>query len=156
MKLLQKKSKRGITLVESVIAVVLLGFAATGILAMLIASGTKIFQIGGKSADYAEATKRLDMVISTISNTSPQKGSSLDFYEDDGSLDKVALNTALGFTEGPTTYKLEETPADYKDTSPGYAIRGWYITITYKSASVTGFASNSRGAFDNTGTMGGS
>ena len=152
MKLLQKKSKKGITLVESVIAVALLGFAATGILTMLVASGTKIFQIDNESSSYAEATKRLDMVISAISNTAPQQGSSSDYYEDDGTLDPAALNAALGFTEeNELIYKFVAAPAEFPDDSPSYSIRGWYINITYKSATVTGFASNSRGVFDNTG-----
>ena len=41
-KLLPKKSKRGVTLVECVIAVVLLGLLAVGVLNLLTAGGTKI------------------------------------------------------------------------------------------------------------------
>lgn len=151
MKLLQKKSKKGITLVESVFAVALLGFAVTGVLTMLLSSGTKIFQIGGESSDYAEATKRMDRIVAAISNYSP------DFFDTTtGDLIKTKLDDELGYGnehgEVDTVYNLDSEISYFAGAEEVPAnIRGWYLTIKYQTATVTAFASNSKGAFDNTG-----
>lgn len=68
--LLPKKSKRGVTLVECVIAVVLLGLLAVGVLNLLTAGGTKIARLSKEAADQAAATQKLDLAISAISNGS--------------------------------------------------------------------------------------
>ena len=154
MKLMQKKNKKGITLVESVIAVVLLGFAATGILTMLIAGGTKIFQIGDDSSAYAEATQRLDRAISAISNSRElADDDNIPLSEKEYGLALSSLNSLLDYdaSEGNADeYSLTATPALY-DESEGVKdsnIRGWYLTLTYQGVTVKGFASNSKGDFD--------
>lgn len=158
-KLFQKKSKKGITLVESVIAVVLLGFAATGILTMLTVSGTKIFQLGNSSAAYADATQVLDMAISAISNApssdsafinqatgelndSSLKSTLQELLKDNGNedlrFDKLTITSTKDLYEAPQN----------GETQSSRHIRGWYLTVTYKRVTVTGFASNTEGAFD--------
>lgn len=158
-KFLQKKSKKGITLVESVIAVVLLGFAATGILTMLTVSGTKIFQLGSNSAAYADATQVLDMAISAISNAPSDSSDFIDptngnLKDDDlKSMLKELLkdngNEDLRFNKLTitSTKNLYAEPQNGESQGPRH-IRGWYLTVTYKGATVTGFASNTEGAFD--------
>lgn len=158
-KFLQKKSKQGITLVESVIAVVLLGFAATGILTMLTVSGTKIFQLGSNSAAYADATQVLDMAISTISNSPSSGNGSEIFVEATGDLKDNYLkdmlkdilknngNEDLRF-EKLTITSRKDLYEDAGATQSSLDIRGWYLTVTYRGATVTGFASYTEGAFD--------
>ena len=55
MKFLPKKSKKGITLVESVFAVVILAMLTIGILSLLTAGGAKIAKISQESNVYSQA-----------------------------------------------------------------------------------------------------
>lgn len=147
MKALMKNSKQGITLVESVIAVVLLGFAATGILSMLVASGTKIFQISGESSDYAEATLRMDQVVAAVSNGFESNRDVADDLYSDAALEGLSiptLNDFLGYTDGENGYSLTARAEKYGDN----IIKGWYLTLKYGTATVTGYASNTKGVFD--------
>lgn len=148
MKLFQKKNKKGITLVESVIAVTLLGFAATGILTMLLASGTKIFQIGGESSAYAEATRRMDQVIAAVSNGFVTNTTAANAIYDDtlpNGLSTEELNDFLGFDTTTDGYSLTAVKKEY---AAGAGIQGWYLTLTYRDVTLTGYASNSKGVFD--------
>lgn len=155
IKLFEKKSKRGITLVESAIAVVLLGFVATGVLTMLTASGTKIFQLSDKSAAYAEATQQMDLVISVLSNSKPDSNHPY-ILQGTGNVDTVELKSALGL-DGST--RLVVSPSVYPE-GEGKAltstlIRGWYLTLEYQNVTVKAFASNSKGEFDGIPAKGG-
>lgn len=135
-KFLPKNSKRGITLVESVVAVVVLGILVTGILTLLTTGGIKIQEISGESATYAKACQKMDLVISAISNGS-------DTYIHDDNLDVDDLKNCLGFGTDvditATTVKYDEAPDK---------VRGWYLKLEYQEVTVQGFASNSKGVFD--------
>ena len=65
-----KKSKKGVTLVESVFAVVILGLISIGIISMLSTGSTKIFELSNESNAHAQAVQKLDLAISAISNGS--------------------------------------------------------------------------------------
>lgn len=143
-KLLPRRSKQGVTLVESVIAVVVLGMFATGVLSLLTTGGAKIMEISGESANYAEATQELDLVISAISN------SSTDYIETDVnglvSLNIGKLETALDL-DGEVSIvemSLYDSSADATETN----VRGWYLKLEYGDETVTGFAGNNEGVFD--------
>ena len=115
----------------------------------------KIQKISHEAAAYTEATQKLDMVISAVSN-----GSSEYIIVDEAAatvyLEAGKLKTALGFdsavkitdrgnNEGqliPTLYNTSE-PVTVSN------VRGWYIKLTYNGATVSGFASNSGGVVDN-------
>ena len=171
--LLPKNSKRGVTLVECVIAVVLLGLLAVGVLNLLTAGGTKIARLSKEAADQAAATQKLDLAISAISNGSDDyiikktENEITTCY-----LDTAALEFILGFDDQSnanddsivellakcslySTETLQNTVDE--DGNFNYFllsdIRGWYLTLTYtgqsgKPVTVTGFASNSEGVFD--------
>ena len=134
------KSKKGVTLVESVFAVVILGILAIGIISLLTAGGQKIFQISNESKAHSQAVQKLDMVISAISN-----GSESYITKDP----TVSLNVdTLKSTLGLGDVSITATPALYSGTTD-YSkdnFRGWYLT--YNGATVNGFASNSEGDFD--------
>lgn len=138
-KFLPKNSKRGITLVESVVAVVVLGILVTGILTLLTTGGIKIQEISGESATYAKACQKMDLVISAISNGS-------DSYIHDNALDVNALisGLSLGDVTIAQTADLYDASASATDDN----IRGWYLKLTYQDVTVQGFASNSKGVFD--------
>lgn len=149
MNLFPKKSKKGITLVESVFAVVILGIFATGILTLLTSGGVKIQQISDEASAYTEATQKLDMVISAISN-----GSS-DYI--DKNVDEATGETIVSLKANETLAEMLGVTAfssrlDVYDDDVGLIpsnIRGWYLELTYEGAAVKGFASNSEGVFDN-------
>lgn len=144
MKFFQKKNKKGVTLVESMIAVALLSFAATGILTMLVVSGTKIFKLGGESAAYAEVTQQMDLVIAAISNS---PSAATDYIDPTtGDLKPGVLKSTLGLDDTDISAEISL----YDTTAPQVPskVRGWYLTLKYKGATVTGFASNTEGAFD--------
>lgn len=175
-KVFMRKSKKGITLVESIIAVVVLGLFATGILSLLSSSGSKIFRIRNESTAYAQATQQLDLVISAISNGSDSFLEKQYETPAEGAGGNAA-GDAAGETEEESTpavatkcrLKLSDLPLEegasisakvalydrttledcngvtYHDIAN---VRGWYITLTYKGASVSGFASNTEGVFD--------
>lgn len=149
MKALMKNSKMGVTLVESVLAVVLLGFAVTGILTMLLASGTKIFQISGESSDYAEATLRMDQVIAAVSNGFESNQTVAEQLYSSAAPQGLAvetLNDFLGYDDDVDSgiYSLTARAEVYGDG----LIKGWYLTLKYDTATVTGYASNTKGVFD--------
>lgn len=149
-KLLPRRSKQGVTLVESVIAVVVLGMFATGVLSLLTTGGAKILEISGESANYAEATQELDLVISAISNGAIVVVEN----EENGTLSLNAAGLSalgydvtpvdIGFTARHDGMKLTATASRHSDGS----IRGWYLTLTYGDETVTGFAGNNKGVFD--------
>ena len=133
-KFLPKKSKRGITLVESVVAVVVLGILVTGILTLLTTGGIKIQEISGESATYAKACQKMDLVISALSNGS-------DTYITDDTLNVTALTNCLSFDDDVV---ITAEPDKYDSGK----VRGWYLELKYQDVTVQGFASNSEGVFD--------
>ena len=146
---LPRKSKRGVTLVEAVVAVVVLTMFATGVLTLLTSGRTKIAETNTTAAAHAAATQKLDAIIATISNGG--------FTADDGSLlwedfhidgtPAPGIKTTVGF-DG---YSLDSCePSLYRDEAgPSMQnIRGWYLTLTYDGVTVNGFASNTQGVFD--------
>lgn len=134
-KLFHKRSKQGVTLVESVFAVVILGILCIGIISLLTAGGVKIFEISKDAGAYAQAAQKLDLVIASISN-----GAYINTDENDiVSLDSGKM-AELGVTAEPVTFEGTKNTADN--------VRGWYLTLTYNGATVTGFASNTEGVFD--------
>lgn len=139
-KLLPKKSKKGITLVESVVAVVLLAMFAIGVLTLLTSGGVKIQEISKDAAAYAEATQKLDLAISAISN-----GAYIDKNETKNTvtLKVVDLKTKLS-AEVEGEISLYDGDAGPKPDN----VRGWYLELTYNGVTVKGFASNSEGVFD--------
>lgn len=151
IKVFMKRSKKGITLVESVIAVVLLAFAASGILTLLLSSGTKILQISADSSAYSEATQRMDYIISAISN-------GCNPHYDTGDLNVAQLLEDLSHEldgisasdiEARTEFfeNVDEFPKIEGDVIGNY-IHGWYLKLTYDGVTVEGFAANSEGVFD--------
>lgn len=147
-KLLPRRSKQGVTLVESVIAVVVLGMFATGVLSLLTTGGAKIMEISGESAAYAEATQKLDLVISAISNGSDEAAGYIvvDNATGEVRLDIQNLKRALDLddvTIVPVT-SLYDNSAGATESN----VRGWYLTLTYGGETVTGFAGNNEGVFD--------
>lgn len=136
-KFLPKKSKRGITLVESVVAVVVLGILVTGILTLLTTGGIKIQEISGESATYAKACQKMDLVISALSNGS-------DTYITDDTLNVDNLKSCLDFDDADVDITAKSV--NYEGESG--KVRGWYLTLTYQDVTVQGFASNSKGVFD--------
>lgn len=138
-----KKSKKGVTLVESVFAVVILSILTIGIISLLTAGGAKIFQLSGEANAYSQATSKLDLVISAISNGSTAYITTEPTVE----LKINELKTALGLDENVTlTAELERY--DPSESATVLNCRGWYLTLTYQGATVKGFASNSEGVFD--------
>ena len=144
MNMKMKNSKKGVTLVESVFAVVILGILTIGILSLLSAGGVKIGQISGESKAHAAAVQKMDMVISAISN-----GSS-NYIQKDESTGTVTLNpdnlkTALSFGND---IGISIVKTDTDATGGTSYTRGWYLTLTYNGATVSGYASNTEGVFD--------
>ena len=149
-----KKSKKGITLVESVLAVVILAILTIGVLTLLTAGGYKIAMISKESSTHAEAVQKLDLVISAISN-----GSDEYIIKDaagNATLDISALNTTLGFDSGTQT--ITSSADTFSDGTNQY-LRGWYLTLSMSytdpqadnkvvTVTVNGYASNTEGAFD--------
>lgn len=131
-----KNSKRGITLVESVVAVVVLGILVTGILTLLTTGGIKIQEISGESATYAKACQKMDLVISALSNGS-------ETYITDDTLNVTALTNCLSFDDDVV---ITAEPVDYEGGAG--KVRGWYLELKYQDVTVQGFASNSKGVFD--------
>ena len=142
MKIFTKKSKKGITLVESVFAVVILAILTIGIISLLTAGGVKIFQISSEAGAYSQAVQKMDLIISAISN---------------GSAENIQTDptVALKIEELKSTFSLNDveitaTPELYDSAEPATVgnFRGWYLTLTYQGATVKGFVSNSEGVFD--------
>jgi len=147
-------SKKGVTLVESVFAVVILSILTIGIITLLTAGGIKIYEISGESAAYSKATQKMDLLIASISN-----GSS-DYItyqaETEDTERKCNLNTTGIETELGVTINTSKTRVSmYDGTTPAivapvvvHNVRGWYITFTYDGVVMSGFAANSEGVFD--------
>ncbi len=142
MKNIFKKNKKGVTLVESVFAVVILAILTIGIISLLTAGGVKIFQISNEAGAYSQAVQKMDLIISAISN------GSTDYITTDPTcaLDVDALKSTLHLTD----VQITATPDLYDNslTATVSNFRGWYLTLTYQGATVKGFASNSEGVFD--------
>lgn len=146
-KLLPKKSKKGITLVESVVAVVLLAMFAIGVLTLLTSGGVKIQEISKDAAAYAEATQKLDLAISAISNGSSEYINKSN--ESNWDLNTVdSLKSTIGVDGVVVERVLYKTVEGISQDTTASNVRGWYLELTYKGVTVKGFASNSEGVFD--------
>ena len=151
-----KKTKKGVTLVESVFAVVILSILTIGIISLLTAGGVKIFQISSESAAYSAAVQKMDLLIASISNGSSdyivfQPGES--DAERSCRLNISGIENKLGVTVVTKNSKTrvstyDNTAKDLADLVPILNVRGWYITIVCNGIEVSGFASNSEGVFD--------
>jgi len=142
MKIFTKKSKKGITLVESVFAVVILAILTIGIISLLTAGGVKIFQISAEAGAYSQAVQKMDLIISAISNGSE------DYISSDPTVELKI--DALKSTFNLDDVEITATPELYDSTQAATVsnFRGWYLTVTYQGATVKGFVSNSEGVFD--------
>ena len=146
-KLLPKKSKKGITLVESVVAVVLLAMFAIGVLTLLTSGGVKIQEISKDAAAYAEATQKLDLAISAISNGSSEYIDTTD--ESDWDLNAADnLKSTIGVDGVVVERVLYKTVEGISQDTTASNVRGWYLELTFNGVTVKGFASNSEGVFD--------
>ena len=144
-----KMSKKGITLVESVFAVVILGIMAIGILSLLSAGGVKIGQISQESRAHAQAVQKMDLVISAVSNGSNTNGTD-DYIIKNESTGEYTLNVSnlksqLGLGND---VQIAEPVADIFSADGVSYHRGWYLSLTYNGATVNGYASNTEGVFD--------
>ena len=139
-----KKSKKGVTLVESVFAVVILGLISIGIISMLSTGSTKIFELSNESNAHAQAVQKLDLAISAISNGSTSYITSNPTV----SLDIQELKKTI-FPDDHNKIELSAEIVLYEAGEATVAnCRGWYLTLTYHGATVKGFVSNSEGVFD--------
>lgn len=158
-KLLPKKSKRGVTLVEAVFAVVILAIFATGVLTLLTTGRTKIAETNRAANTYAEATQVMDGIVAAISNGNYVKlDGTLRLDEEEVTVDGTAtaipgiFDVLDHLDESEIT--LAATP-DYFEKSDGSDMdhtaentRGWYLSLSYKGITVKGYASNTQGVFD--------
>ena len=144
MRIFKLKSKKGITLVESVFAVVILAILPTGILSLLTAGGVEIEKMSQQSNAYSQASQKLDLVIAAVSN-----GYGQAVLNDEGiyTLDLSAAGDEEDESAG--TIDLDDvtvvaTPELHDDNS----LRGWYLEVTYMGITLEGFASDTEGVFD--------
>lgn len=145
-RLLPKKSKKGITLVEAMIAVVVLGIFATGILNLLTAGSSKILNISHESAAYSEANQKMDQAVSMISNGS----SNLFILTTDPSTNVTTCVLNESYLEGQIGADVTAVVVLHDDDlgNTSQNIRGWYLSLTYNGATVKAFASHTEGVFD--------
>lgn len=138
-----KKSKQGVTLVESVFAVVILGILTIGILSLLTAGGAKIIKISQEADVYSQASQKLDLVIAAISNGYGK-------VEESGE-GEFSLDLSVSGEAGATTETIDLTGVTIvatADTHGDNTLRGWYLDLTYKGVTLHGFASETEGVFD--------
>ena len=143
MKIFKVKSKKGITLVETVFAVVILAMLAIGIIPLLTAGGVKISEISQESNVHSQASQKLDLVIAAVSN-----GYGTVVMESEG---VYTLDLTADDEEGEATTAIDldgvtvvATPEVHDDNT----LRGWYIELTYNGVKLHGFASATEGVFD--------
>ena len=166
--LLPKKSKKGITLVETVIAVVVLAILAIGVLSLMSAGGRKILLLSNEASDQAAAVQQMDLIVAAISNG--DNGATATYIVKkttdeveycylklDELLDTLDIDeTKVTLTASIELYDDETAKFTDVDGNRYYSvtdIRGWYLVLTYKDVSVKGvtveaFVSNSEGVFD--------
>ena len=164
--LLPKKSKKGITLVETVIAVVVLAILAIGVLSLMSAGGRNILLMSKEASDRAAAAQQLDLVIAAISNgdSRTEGNTEVNPYILKKTEDKVnycclninALFSALDLEEDKVTLVATIDLYDKNDARtisesvkvgeenvtmtlrPVNNVRGWYLELTYKDATAKG------------------
>lgn len=155
-----KKSKKGITLVESVFAVVILATLTIGVITLLTAGGVKIQQISNEADAYSQAVQKMDLIISAVSNGSSEYIVTTDSIVE---LDVDKLMETLGYTEEDLSNLTIDASIDLYDPdeeAKNLNVRGWFLTLvmTYPdpndredhvaTVTVKGFVSNSEGVFD--------
>ena len=131
-KLFPKNSKQGMTLIEIVLGVVVLSIFTLGIITAMAVGSTAIAKKAGETTYHAEAVQKMDAVISVISNGS---------YTGDVA---SAAKSVLGYGNEVELTAIAET----YPTDTGDKVRGFRLSLTYKGATVTGYASNTEGVFD--------
>ena len=135
MSQLLKNSKRGVTLVESVLALAILALIAVALLSLFTAGNSAIADRNSKAAAYAEAVQKMDFLIAAVSNNA-------DICSDPVTGELSADIVKQAFPDG--NLHAAEITAEvslYDPSLPQYPnnIRGWYLTLTYKGVTLTGF-----------------
>ena len=156
-KLLPKKSKQGVTLVEAVFAVVILAMFATGVLTLLTTGRTKIAETNRDANIRAEATQVMDGIVAAISNggymaTTARGGSEVVSTVPNERLKRADLIFHLSLDISASDLVVTKLdcyvdPGANSSTDPDN-VRGWYLKLTYKGVTVKGYASNTQGVFD--------
>lgn len=141
---LLKNSKKGVTLVEAVLALVILALIAAAVFSLFTAGNGTIATNSAKAAAYAEAVQKMDYLIAAISDNAAICSDPIT-----GELSVVQVKTA--FPDGDL-YDAEITAeVSLYDPSlpqqPGN-IRGWYLTLTYKGVTLKGFTSLVKGGIE--------
>lgn len=154
------KSKKGVTLVESVFAVVILAIITVGIITLLTAGSINIFAISKESSVYSETVKKMDLLIASISYSSEDY---VVYTENEGIITctlKPAADIASMLQVDSVTYVVDRYNGETDELNN---VRGWYLTISNDydnpnpeadddekilTVTVKGFASNSKGVFD--------
>ena len=152
---LPRNNKRGITLVEVMVGVLVLSLFALGILSLLIYNNQAVSDSAIKKADNSAAIQKLDTIIAAVSYGDD---SGFVIYDGEGKekkatgLDDQKLAQLIGVAREDLNISADR----YDNANPSSLIRGWYITLYYKvtrgeetvETVVKGYAANTKGAFD--------
>ena len=134
-KLFPKHSKQGVTLVEIVFGVVVLGIITIGIITALATGATTIEKKAAESSAHAEAVQKMDAAIAYLSNGT--------FSTTD-----VARTDVAAFIGVPKDDFIMNASASYTNAQNDAVVPGWQLSLKYKGQTVTGYASNTKGVFD--------
>ena len=135
-----RNNKKGITLVESVLALAILVLIAVAVFSLFTAANSFIAGSGGETAAYAESVQKMDFLIAAVSDSGALCSDPIT-----GELSVKQVKEALSDT-GLYDAEISARVSLYDPSLPQQPenIRGWYLTLTYQGMTLQGFASYGR------------
>lgn len=144
MKQYLANSKKGITLVESVLALAILALVGVALLSLFTTGSTAISAESNQAAVYAAAVQKMDFLMAAVSDCGASCADPIS-----GELSAAQLKEALpqgGLHDAEITAQVSL----YDTSLPPRLdnLRGWYLTLTYQGVTLNGFTSYTREVFE--------
>lgn len=143
MSRLLKNNKKGVTLVESVLALAILALLAVAVFSLFTTGNSAIAKGRSEVAAYAEAAQKMDFLIAAVSDSAALCSDPITWELSAEQIKEAFPHAGLHDAEISAQVSL------YDPTLPRQPenIRGWYLILTYKGVTLSGFTSYGKEVF---------
>lgn len=143
MSRLLKNNKKGVTLVESVLALAILALLAVAVFSLFATGDVAITRSRGKAGVYAEAAQKMDFLMAAVSDSADLCADPITWELSAEQIRDLFPHVDLYGAEISAQISLYDPDLPRQPEN----IRGWYLTLTYKGVTLNGFTSYGKEVF---------
>ena len=137
-------NKKGVTLVESVLALAILALVAVALLSLFTTGSTAVSAESNRAAAYATAVQKMDFLMAAVSDCGASCADPISGELSVAQLKAALPQGSLHNTEITAKVSLYDTSLPSRLEN----VRGWYLTLTYQGVMLDGFTSYTREVFE--------